>query len=530
MKFTDELIARYAKKVYGFAYNKMHSTADAEDLSQDILLEICKIDFDKKSIANMDSYIYKVCEYTYSNYVRRHSKEWDNTYYSEDTYNIASDYSLESEVTESDLYSNLRREVMYLAKTKREVIIMYYYEGRSGKEIAEMLSIPHSTVRWYLGEAKKNIKEHIDMENSIYTPKKLNIGFSGTCHSTDMGGLREDLLTQNICLVCQGKALTVEEIARELCMSAAFIEDKLEKLIHMNYLEQVGSNKYRCTFFVMGKEWIRARVDFYKEADARLAPKMYAAAEKCFDDIVRIGFVGCDLDKNYLMWSIITEIGHSFCNDYGPDFEWNPPIRGDGSKFYVNAWLKLTGKDYFPEDEALAEYADKYSGSNGKHFQNTRICVRQHDPRCVVAERGLESWGRMDKLERAYNVIVNAKEPDEFDKEAIADLCSIGYVKMEDGKAKLMIPYMTKAEWEEFETVIKSAAKEIYDAERGIFEDYARHMAKCIPDYVSAEDKEFRLASFDYVCAAVYKLLRDGKIAEPTDEEKRVICTIAHEM
>ena len=48
MDFTEKLTEQYAKKIYGFAYSKTGNTHDAEDLSQSILLTLCKIDFEGK--------------------------------------------------------------------------------------------------------------------------------------------------------------------------------------------------------------------------------------------------------------------------------------------------------------------------------------------------------------------------------------------------------------------------------------------------------------------------------------------------
>lgn len=155
MDDSGHIISKYAKKIYGFAYSKTHNLHDAEDLSQNILLELCKMDFEARQIENMDGFIYRVCEYTWSNFVRKNIFVWEGIDYCEKINDYASKDNIDEEIIKSELYHKLRQEIMYLSKTKREAVIMFYYEGKSGNEIAEKLNIPASTVRWYLGEAKK---------------------------------------------------------------------------------------------------------------------------------------------------------------------------------------------------------------------------------------------------------------------------------------------------------------------------------------------------------------------------------------
>ena len=517
---NEMIIDRYAKKIYGFAYSKTRNYNDACDLSQDILLEVCKTDFTKKEIADLDGYIYRLCQYTWSNHVRRSKGLWDNTFYCETVPDTASDYDLEEQVLKTDLYENLRREVMFLAKTKRDVTVMFYYEGKSGKEISKLLGIPEATVRWHLGQAKKKIRENIEMENNIYTPKKLYVGFSGNCNSRDMKGLLRDLLVQSICTVCQGKALTVEEIAHELCMSAAFIEEKLDDMLMMNYLEKVG-NKYRCTFLIRDSKYIEAMTKFYKETDAEVAKAAYEAIEARFERILSVGFEGSDIDRDVLMWTFASEALFAFSNDYGMDFEYNPPKRGDGSEFYVLA----SYEDIKLDDPQLDEYLEKFTGSCGTHGCNGSIVVRRHNPACIVAERGLLHPTEVTEIEKAIS-LKDKVELDKFDKEIVARVCEKGLAEVVDGKIKLTVPYFTKAQYEEFKAIIDEAAGEICDTCGHFARDYAEYIDKYIPAWVPEGDRTLLKCHYMPVTSALYALNKEGMLRNLTDDEKKGVCTI----
>ena len=78
MNQKEQIIARYAKKIYGFSYGKTGNTWDAEELAQEIILVLCQDRVWKQEIDNLDAYIYRICRYTWSNYVRSNVRHWRN--------------------------------------------------------------------------------------------------------------------------------------------------------------------------------------------------------------------------------------------------------------------------------------------------------------------------------------------------------------------------------------------------------------------------------------------------------------------
>lgn len=255
MEINETLIKEYAKKILGFAYSKTQNHSEAQDLSQDILLQLCRIDFTSKNIENMDGYIYRVCQYTWSNFVRKNICAWNTAEYDELSA-VASGETPDGDVIRSELYARLRQEIMYLGKGKRDAVVLFYYEGKSGSKISQILNVPASTVRWYLSESRKILKERIEMVEGIYSPIRLKVFYNGSCNESTMAGLGADLLVENICIVCAKKALSIEEIARTMGMSAAFIENKLDGLLNMNYIEKTGAGKYRTTFYIKDRDFI----------------------------------------------------------------------------------------------------------------------------------------------------------------------------------------------------------------------------------------------------------------------------------
>ena len=538
MDFTEKLTEQYAKKIYGFAYGKTGNTHDAEDLSQSILLTLCKIDFEGKDIADMDGYIWRVCNYTWSNFLRKNKPVWNSASYADELENSASDDTLEEELIKSETYIKLRRELMYLSRMKREITIMFYYDGKSGKDIAAYFGIPAATVRWYLGEAKKTLKERIDMKDTIYRPKKLDIYFSGTLNDiAKIAELRNDLLTQNICIACAGKALTVEEIAQKLCMSALFIENKLESLLYMGYIEKVGAAKYRTTFFVQDEDFIAAKSSYEFGKFTPVAAIIYNEAKAALPEIRKIGFMGCDLPENVLMWAVCEIAAHNYGNELICSFENKVskfcPLRGDGSKHWILASVEknevLKALPNLPSQ--IADYIKYAGGAAGKYTSNNQLCMQQFDPNCITPDRKPLTSREISDLGRIHTIITKNTEPSEYDKELIALWAEKGFVSVENGKPRLTIPYFTSAEHEKLESIVNESIvkKAIASYGSDFAAEYAEFTDKQINAPVSEEERTFVKQNIYKPNAIGYLLFSAGKLKKPSAEEAKSICTIIWE-
>lgn len=534
MDSNELIISKYAKKIYGFAYSKTHNLHDAEDLSQNILLELCKIDFDSRQIENMDAFIYRVCEYTWSNFVRKNIVIWEGIDYCDEINAYDSKDSIEEEIIKSELYHKLQREIMYLSKTKRDVVIMFYYEGKKGNEIAQKLNIPESTVRWYLGESKKLLKERIEMKDTIYTPKRLSVFFCGNCMDMSaMHLLRNDLLVQNICIACEKKPLTLEEIAQQLCMSAAFVEDKLGVLMYMNYIEKKG-NKYKTTFFIKEPDFIIKKADYEIKHIQAVGLVAYKAVKESIDDIRKIGFVGSDIEDNFLMWTIISNVAHSYFVKHNIGCNVQPPIRGDGSRHFIDA--DISSDDVINEnsniDERIIDYIKYAKGAAGQHSSNDKIICREFTPAVIFDYRQVCDSQTLDALQRIYGIIKEDIMPNEYDKELILQMAEKGYVSVLNERPKILIPYFTAEEFKEFSAIIDNVIIPKIDAEAGtdFMADYGAYIESNIPDYLSKDEKEFVKTRYYNPNSWVWYLVREGKLAELSDEEKKRVCRIVWEI
>ena len=79
-----EKVVDYASKVFFYCVKRCNNRMDAEDLSQDILLDIM-ININKGiKIENFDFYIWQICKNHYSKYVAKIVKDRNNIMFVEE--------------------------------------------------------------------------------------------------------------------------------------------------------------------------------------------------------------------------------------------------------------------------------------------------------------------------------------------------------------------------------------------------------------------------------------------------------------
>jgi RNA polymerase sigma-70 factor (family 1) len=161
MDAFEELYHRHWKKLYAFAYKRIHSKEIAEEIVQDFLTNLWagrKILFIKTSF---EGYIYtsvrnlvlnyiakETRKHAYSQFIRLFKTDVDNT--TEETLNVR------------DVYFNLQKELSYLPTKCRSVFEMSRQENKSNKEIAAQLGISEKTVESHLTKAIRRLRVNLN--------------------------------------------------------------------------------------------------------------------------------------------------------------------------------------------------------------------------------------------------------------------------------------------------------------------------------------------------------------------------------
>ena len=141
------LAQRYMDTVFRVAYGYLRSRSDADDVTQDVLIRLYKTDTVFESDEHLKRWLIRVTVNCCKNIFRSPWRRVENIADYENTLPFDAPECRE-----------LFDAVMALDKRYRLPVLLYYYEGYSQKEIAEMLSVPEETVRTRLFRARGKLK------------------------------------------------------------------------------------------------------------------------------------------------------------------------------------------------------------------------------------------------------------------------------------------------------------------------------------------------------------------------------------
>ena len=272
-KTADKIITEYLPKIYGFEVKKAYSYQEAEEISADIVKEVYSALLHNDSILNLEGYVWRISENTYSKYVSQKKK---HSGVSIDNLQIPYYENFFSDDNSEDL-KRLRREIAFLTQKRRSVVYMFYYENKSATAISRELDMAEGTVKWHLNKARNELKEGFNMERKIgklglspITAKSF--GHSGSpAVNCEPEAYLEDKLNLNIVYSVYQTPRTKAEIAEELGVSPVYIEDPINLLEDNGYIVKTKNDKYTTYVKFSPEQYSQEREENIIRAQLRVA-------------------------------------------------------------------------------------------------------------------------------------------------------------------------------------------------------------------------------------------------------------------
>ena len=147
--YISDLLDKYSDMVLRIAYTYLKNRADAEDIVQDVFLRI----IDKKPSFNDESHEKSwLIRATINMCKNKVNMFWKNKCSIDDVqeFAVSDKYNTDTSVFQA---------VMALGEKYRVVVYMYYYEGYSTPEIADVIGKNETTIRSLLHRARNKLKD-----------------------------------------------------------------------------------------------------------------------------------------------------------------------------------------------------------------------------------------------------------------------------------------------------------------------------------------------------------------------------------
>ncbi len=494
----DSRITEIAKTVYSFCASRIADPFEAEDLSQEILCQICRSADSLRNDEAFYGFLWAVANNVYKNWCKRRSNTREQA--------LTGDLPAPESADESDdaeLYL-LRRELSLLYEKYRKAVILYYIERRSCSEIARLLSVSESMVKYLLFKSRKLLKEGMQMERTYgsqsYDPKGLKLLFWGN-HGEKYYHLADSILSQNILFACYNDKLTAQEISLQLGVALPYLEKELQDLQEGGLLKKEGS-RYTTNIVIFTHDLaleIGTKTTALRERIGDLL--MNTVAEK--EAAVRaLGFWGADMPCPTFCWQMVSFLLYKAVIQL-----LQSRVQLPCSENEEGTGLFIWGCELGEAETWTAPFG--FGISNAVNARGDYVQFMDFNLHGEMVHHYF--YGRQNAVNLFLALASGDSGPfSENDQAVIADMIRKGYVRVADDGLRVNVPVLIQSQYRALSSLFSEAAEQIAKEAEMLMETVAAVLKNHVPVHLKKMARPmayFRL--FEDAISAPVKLLYD---------------------
>lgn len=154
----QEIYKRYWYKLYTVARRKVEAQEDAEEIVQDIFVDLWERRI-RLNINELDRYLFSAVKYKVLNYIK--SRIVRQTYRDTVSLKIDADSNTEEELALQDLRQAITNGIENLPPKTQEIFRLNRLEGLSVREISDLLHIPERTVEYHVTQSLRSMRVYL---------------------------------------------------------------------------------------------------------------------------------------------------------------------------------------------------------------------------------------------------------------------------------------------------------------------------------------------------------------------------------
>lgn len=529
-------ILNYAEYLFSAALKKSGNLSDAEDLTQETMLAALAYQNRGGEIANMQSWLSSTLNHKWADMLRHRYKlpTVSIDAVSEEVWEDTSDALPDEPSAEQ-----IRKEVAYLAKLQRDVIVRHYLRGQKIQTIAEELGVPKGTVLSRLSSGREQMRKGLESmeqyEKQSYAPERLEISCSGRPgpHDEPYSLVADNLMKQNILIVAYQKPLTVVEIAKALGIPTPYIENAVEDLVRSELMCRVG-NKVFTDFMITTTQQKLDTLDkeilFAKEHYGEI----WSCMEALFADLSRLKWYKGLSQRERVILQYYSMLDVFSCGIYSAagrivDGKEEYSVRPDGGLWKAAGNHYPADFDYDSYRVAKYSYGGRRSARWGKFLNAKSIGLYVYD---TQPDQNKYEHGPVeihdDNLCKLLYIIYKELSSEEtgFDPmffEDIPHLVECGVLRYEDQQDKrvprVAIPVLDGQQFDELQRLIRTHIGRLADLLEAPFRRLLPEWKIEIPKHLEGRVTEVRQYSLFWIpMAVVKKAIAEGDFLRGIDE------------
>jgi len=163
----DELIRRYEKPVYSFAYRMAGNYDDANDIAAEALVKVFNAIGTFRGDSNFSTWLYRIVTNIYLDHRKRGHKDMSlDEYLDLDEGSVPRQIVDTAPTPSEEVEIHARNDALLhaiseLPEYQRMMVLLFHTQGLSYEEISEIMSLPIGTVKSRLNRARLALREKL---------------------------------------------------------------------------------------------------------------------------------------------------------------------------------------------------------------------------------------------------------------------------------------------------------------------------------------------------------------------------------
>jgi len=157
-KAYAELVKNHSGRIFAICFSMLSNREDAEDVTQQAFLKGFSDIRQLRDISKFGAWITQIAKHMCLDLLRR--KKLNKTALKQ----IADDEVKDEPANDDNKYSRLQSALMQLKDEYRLPLMLYYFDGKSTKKIAETLEITVDLAHTHLSRARKKLRQILSTE------------------------------------------------------------------------------------------------------------------------------------------------------------------------------------------------------------------------------------------------------------------------------------------------------------------------------------------------------------------------------
>lgn len=521
----------FLDKIYHFSYRRCNTSFEAEDLCSDIILAVLSAIRKQEQIENFYAFVWTIARRVYADYSRRRSIERQASGIENGDLILESLESKENEIdafleeaAEQEQISRIFKEIAFLSKTYREVMVMYYIDERKVKDIASRLNINETTVKQRLFSARNSVRKEVEtMSERNYVLKPVKLAYFGTGNpcGNDPRTKSERMFSQNLIYLCKDKPKSAKELSEELCVPMPYIEEELEIQCHgengkYGMLRRLDNGKYAVNIHLVDYEEYDQANKIYEKHLPEFCDVIKNALRQNEDKILSFPYLSDQSDLRFIMWSLVSRTVWDFeerINQILAEKYFSDVTPATRDFFCVAVAYKDEEEpafDFYGCDQIDAFSVGGYrsvwvSNIYGKHVDEHFHCGHNltQDQKLLMVLKAIGG--------------ISIDELSETEKEIAAKALACGYLRKNGDIIEPKILVIDKKNVREFYDLSYDFNQDMSDVTEQIAAELAEFMRTHIPEYLMNEYQIYTslIAGTRILSKAIDECINEGLLLKP---------------